>query len=100
MAKPLVGIIMGSTSDWETMQHCTQTLDQLGVSYEKRVISAHLGGLYEHSGRLGGSDAQPMHHGADQQGTQEEACRQAQRLAYGRPDGGAGGQDGCVEAAQ
>ena len=41
MAKPLVGIIMGSTSDWETMQHCTQTLDQLGVSYEKRVISAH-----------------------------------------------------------
>ena len=32
---------MGSSSDWETMQHCTQTLDQLGVSYEKRVISAH-----------------------------------------------------------
>jgi 5-(carboxyamino)imidazole ribonucleotide mutase len=41
MAKPLVGIIMGSTSDWETMQHCAQTLDSLGVSYEKRVISAH-----------------------------------------------------------
>jgi 5-(carboxyamino)imidazole ribonucleotide mutase len=39
--KPLVGIIMGSTSDWDVMQHCTQTLDQLGVSYEKRVISAH-----------------------------------------------------------
>jgi len=38
---PLVGIIMGSTSDWEVMQHCAQTLDQLGVSYEKRVISAH-----------------------------------------------------------
>lgn len=32
---------MGSTSDWETMQHCTSTLDSLGVSYEKRVISAH-----------------------------------------------------------
>ena len=32
---------MGSSSDWETMQHCTQTLDQLGVGYEKRVISAH-----------------------------------------------------------
>ncbi len=32
---------MGSTSDWETMQHCAKTLDQLGVSYEKRVISAH-----------------------------------------------------------
>jgi len=41
MEKPMVGIIMGSTSDWETMQHCAQTLDQLGVTYEKRVISAH-----------------------------------------------------------
>src|SRR3954467_10858084 len=41
MAQPLVGIIMGSTSDWDTMQHCAQTLDQLGVAYEKRVISAH-----------------------------------------------------------
>ena len=41
MAKPLVGIIMGSASDWDTMQHCALTLDQLGVSYEKRVISAH-----------------------------------------------------------
>jgi 5-(carboxyamino)imidazole ribonucleotide mutase len=38
---PLVGIIMGSASDWETMQHTAQTLDVLGVSYEKRVISAH-----------------------------------------------------------
>jgi 5-(carboxyamino)imidazole ribonucleotide mutase len=41
MAKPLVGIIMGSTSDWETMQHCAQTLDQLGIGYEKRALSAH-----------------------------------------------------------
>jgi 5-(carboxyamino)imidazole ribonucleotide mutase len=41
MAQPLVGVIMGSTSDWDTMQHCTQTLDALGVAYEKRVISAH-----------------------------------------------------------
>ena len=32
---------MGSTSDWETMQHCAQTLDGLGIAYEKRVISAH-----------------------------------------------------------
>jgi len=32
---------MGSTSDWDTMQHCAQTLDGLGVAYEKRVISAH-----------------------------------------------------------
>ena len=41
MAVAPVGIIMGSTLDWETMQHTAQTLDQLGVAYEKRVISAH-----------------------------------------------------------
>ena len=41
MAVALVGIIMGSTSDWETMQHTAQILDQLGIAYEKRVISAH-----------------------------------------------------------
>jgi 5-(carboxyamino)imidazole ribonucleotide mutase len=41
MSNPLVGIIMGSTSDWDVMQHCAQTLDQLGVPYEKRAISAH-----------------------------------------------------------
>ncbi len=36
-----VGIIMGSRSDWETMQHATNTLDELGVSYEVKVVSAH-----------------------------------------------------------
>jgi len=36
-----VGIIMGSRSDWETMQHATETLDALGVKYEVRVVSAH-----------------------------------------------------------
>jgi|UniRef100_UPI00404AB8A5 5-(carboxyamino)imidazole ribonucleotide mutase len=41
MAKPLVGIIMGSTSDWETMQHAAATLELLGVPFEKRVVSAH-----------------------------------------------------------
>jgi 5-(carboxyamino)imidazole ribonucleotide mutase len=40
-ANPTVGIVMGSTSDWETMQHCAQMLDQLGIAYEKRAISAH-----------------------------------------------------------
>jgi 5-(carboxyamino)imidazole ribonucleotide mutase len=40
-AKPLVGIIMGSTSDWETMEHAAKTLDDLGVSHETRVVSAH-----------------------------------------------------------
>ncbi|KPJ91555.1 MAG: N5-carboxyaminoimidazole ribonucleotide mutase [Gammaproteobacteria bacterium SG8_15] len=37
----LVGVVMGSTSDWETMQHATETLDKLGVGYEARVVSAH-----------------------------------------------------------
>jgi len=40
-AKPLVGIIMGSTSDWETMQHAAQTLEELGVAHETRIVSAH-----------------------------------------------------------
>jgi len=38
---PLVGVIMGSTSDWETMRHTAETLDTLGIPYEKRVVSAH-----------------------------------------------------------
>src|SRR3954469_9551036 len=39
--KPLVGIIMGSTSDWETMRAAAEALDQLQVPYETRVVSAH-----------------------------------------------------------
>src|SRR5690606_16931205 len=38
---PAVGIIMGSQSDWPTMRHAAETLDALGVSYEKRIVSAH-----------------------------------------------------------
>jgi 5-(carboxyamino)imidazole ribonucleotide mutase len=38
---PLVGIIMGSTSDWPTLSHCAEVLDQLGVPYEVKVVSAH-----------------------------------------------------------
>jgi 5-(carboxyamino)imidazole ribonucleotide mutase len=37
----LVGIIMGSTSDWETMQHAAETLTTLGVAHEVKVVSAH-----------------------------------------------------------
>ncbi|MDH4260676.1 MAG: 5-(carboxyamino)imidazole ribonucleotide mutase, partial [Gammaproteobacteria bacterium] len=39
--KPLVGIIMGSASDWETMRHSADMLTSLSVSFETRVISAH-----------------------------------------------------------
>lgn len=39
--KTLVGVIMGSTSDWETMERAAKTLESLGVPYETRVVSAH-----------------------------------------------------------
>lgn len=39
--KPLVGVIMGSQSDWATVQHAAAALDELGVPYECRVVSAH-----------------------------------------------------------
>jgi 5-(carboxyamino)imidazole ribonucleotide mutase len=41
VASPVVGVIMGSRSDWETMRHAAETLDALGVPYETRVVSAH-----------------------------------------------------------
>ncbi|MEJ0070396.1 MAG: 5-(carboxyamino)imidazole ribonucleotide mutase [Pseudomonadota bacterium] len=41
MAQPLVGVIMGSQSDWDTMRHAAATLDSLAIPYEKRIVSAH-----------------------------------------------------------
>ena len=41
MAQPLVGVIMGSRSDWETMRHACETLEELEVPFETRVVSAH-----------------------------------------------------------
>ena len=41
MSRPLVAVIMGSTSDWETMSHAVEMLDRFGVEYEKHVVSAH-----------------------------------------------------------
>ncbi|MEL6171973.1 MAG: 5-(carboxyamino)imidazole ribonucleotide mutase [Pseudomonadota bacterium] len=41
MAKPVVGVIMGSQSDWSTMKHATEILDELSVSREVRIVSAH-----------------------------------------------------------
>ena len=41
MAAPLVGIIMGSSSDWETMRHAAETLDALGILHETKIVSAH-----------------------------------------------------------
>ena len=41
MTQPLVGLIMGSTSDWPVLQHAAEILDRLGVAYEAKVVSAH-----------------------------------------------------------
>jgi 5-(carboxyamino)imidazole ribonucleotide mutase len=41
LAEALVGLIMGSKSDWETMQHAAQMLDALGVPHETKIVSAH-----------------------------------------------------------
>jgi 5-(carboxyamino)imidazole ribonucleotide mutase len=41
MTAPLVGVVMGSASDWETMQHCAEQLRSFGVPFETRVLSAH-----------------------------------------------------------
>jgi 5-(carboxyamino)imidazole ribonucleotide mutase len=41
MSTPKVGIIMGSQSDWATMKHAADVLDELGVPYEKQIVSAH-----------------------------------------------------------
>ena len=38
---PLIGVVMGSSSDWDTMQHAVQILQQFGVTHEARVVSAH-----------------------------------------------------------
>lgn len=39
--KPLVGLIMGSISDWETMKHAAQVLEHFGIPHERKVVSAH-----------------------------------------------------------
>ncbi len=41
VTKPLVGVVMGSDSDWETMRHAAAKLEEFGVAYEKKVVSAH-----------------------------------------------------------
>ncbi|MDX2058880.1 MAG: AIR carboxylase family protein, partial [Gemmatimonadales bacterium] len=41
MSGPLVGVVMGSTSDWEVMQHAARRLAEFGVPHETRVVSAH-----------------------------------------------------------
>ena len=64
--QPLVGIIMGSASDWETLTHAAQTLDGLGVPYEVRVVSAHRTPdlLFEYTGSAEGRGLEVLIAGA------------------------------------
>ena len=64
--KPLVGVIMGSASDWETMQHCVALLEQLGVPHEVRVVSAHRTPdlLFEYAGSASGRGLEVLVAGA------------------------------------
>jgi len=41
VASPIVGVVMGSSSDWEVMQHAVNMLKEFGIAYEARVVSAH-----------------------------------------------------------
>ncbi len=41
MTSPQIGVVMGSSSDWETMQHAVEILSQFGIAYETQVVSAH-----------------------------------------------------------
>ncbi|MEP1152050.1 MAG: 5-(carboxyamino)imidazole ribonucleotide mutase [Balneola sp.] len=41
MSNPIIGVVMGSDSDWPTMKQATDILDEFGVNYEKKVVSAH-----------------------------------------------------------
>ena len=64
--KPLVGVIMGSRSDWSTMTHATETLTALGVPFEVRVVSAHRTPdlLYEYAGSAVGRGLEVLIAGA------------------------------------
>jgi 5-(carboxyamino)imidazole ribonucleotide mutase len=64
--QPLVGIIMGSSSDWETMQNAADTLGRLGVAFETRVISAHRTPdlLFEYAGAAKGRGLEVLIAGA------------------------------------
>ncbi|MHB1199669.1 MAG: 5-(carboxyamino)imidazole ribonucleotide mutase [Polaromonas sp.] len=63
---PLVGVLMGSSSDWETMQHAVQILQQFGVAHEARVVSAHRmpDELFAYAGAAAGRGLQAIIAGA------------------------------------
>ena len=81
---PLVGIIMGSSSDWETMRHAAETLEKLGVAHETKVVSAHRTPkrLYDYA---------PVGQGARPQGDHRRRRRRGASARHGGVDDGAAG---------
>ena len=65
-SRPLVAVLMGSKSDWETMRHCGETLSKFGVAHESRVLSAHRtpGPLAEYVREAGGRGVEVLIAGA------------------------------------
>lgn len=65
-SRPLVAVLMGSRSDWETMRHCGETLARFGVAHESRVLSAHRtpGPLAEYVREAGGRGVEVLIAGA------------------------------------
>ena len=114
--EPLVGIIMGSTSDWETMRHAADALTELGVPHETKVVSAHRTPqrLYDYATQRRRSRAEGDHRGRGRRGASaghggvDDASAGARRaggikalkgidsLLFDRPDAGrrAGGHAG------
>ena len=80
-----VGIIMGSRSDWETMRHASDTLEELGVSHEVRVVSAHRTPdlLFEYADSAVGRGLKVIIAGAG-------GAAQVASVAAGRPDAAPG----------
>ena len=64
--RPLIGVVMGSSSDWDTMQHAVQILQQFGVPFEARVVSAHRmpDDLFDYASQASGRGLQAIIAGA------------------------------------
>ena len=79
MKKPLVGIAMGSQSDWNVMEHAARELDAFGVPYESRIVSAHRTPdlLYEYAEAAAGRGLRCIIAGAEGQGLMHAWCPSA-----------------------
>src|SRR5215831_9369480 len=87
--KPLVGVIMGSASDWATMTHTATTLESLGIAFEVRVVSAHRTPdlLFEYASSAAGRGLEVLIAGAGARRADQVARAERHRFAaLDRPD--------------